>query len=65
VRVAPRGDRAQIIDAMRVVGVAVRVQHGVDAVDPGAHELQPELRWRVDQQPAPESVTIAAPTRVR
>ena len=50
-RVAPHGDRAEVVDAVRVVGVIVREQHRVDAVDAGGDELQPQLRRRVDQQP--------------
>ena len=45
------GECAQVVDAMHVVGVRVREQHRVDVIDAGRDELQPQLGWRVDQEP--------------
>ena len=35
---------------MRMVGVLVRVEDGVNAVDPRGDQLTPEFGWGVDQQ---------------
>ena len=42
--------RTQVIDAMHMVGVRVRKQHGVDPIDAGRHELEPQLGRGVDQE---------------
>src|SRR5690242_11221519 len=47
--VAPNRERAKVVDAMRVVGVIVREQHRVDAIDPGSDQLQPQLGGCVDE----------------
>jgi len=49
-RLADR-QRTQVIDAVHVVGVRVRKQHGVDPIDAGRDELEPQLGRRVDQKP--------------
>ena len=43
-------NRANVVDAVHVVGVIVGEQHGVDAIDAARDELQPQLGRRVDQQ---------------
>src|SRR2546426_5797457 len=45
------GDRAQIVDAVHVIGVGVREQHRVDPGDTRRHELQAQLGRGVDEQP--------------
>src|SRR5215207_1044664 len=47
--VAPRRDRSQVVDAMGVIRVLVREQHGIDARDARAEQLESELGWRVDE----------------
>ena len=36
-----------------MVGMRMRVEHGVDPADAGAGQLQPQIRRRVDQQALP------------
>ena len=43
------GKRAQIVDAMGVVGVLVRVQHAVEPIDLGIDELLAQIGRGVDQ----------------
>ena len=49
---APRDhrDRAQVVDAVGVIGMFVREQHGVHAVDSGRDQLKSQLGRRVDEQ---------------
>jgi len=50
----PCGEGAQVVDAVDVVGVGVREQHGVDGFDACRHELQSQLGRRVDEEaPSP------------
>ncbi len=58
-------DRAQIIDAVRVIGVLVRVEHRVHVVDPRAGELQAQLGGVSIRIRFPASVSTTAPLRVR
>jgi hypothetical protein len=39
----------QIIDAMTMIGVVVRPDHRIDAVDPGRQQLFAHIGCRVDQ----------------
>jgi hypothetical protein len=48
---SPLAHGAQVVDAVGVVGVVVRVQHGVQPVDPVRDELDAQLGRRVDQEP--------------
>jgi hypothetical protein len=42
-------ERAQIVDAMGVVGVFVRIEHAVKPIDLGVEELLPQIRRRIDK----------------
>jgi hypothetical protein len=42
-------ERAQIVDAMGVVGVFVRIEHAVEPIDLGVEELLTQIRRRIDQ----------------
>ena len=44
------GERAQIIDAVDVIGMFVRKEHGVDMGHARRHELQPQFGRCVDQE---------------
>jgi hypothetical protein len=43
------GERAQVIHAKHVVGVAVRVEHGVEVLDTLANSLRMKVLTGVDQ----------------
>ena len=49
---------AQIVDAVRVVGMLVRVEHRVDPIDVGVKQLLAQIRRRVDQD-AGDAVGLA------
>jgi len=36
---------------VHVIGVIVREQNRIDTIDSRGDELEPELRWRVDENP--------------
>ena len=60
------GDRADIVHAVRMIGVFVCEQHCIDSVDPISDQLQPQLRRRVDEKSRPAiPVSTNAPTRMR
>ena len=44
-------EAAQVVDAVGMVGVLVREQHGVDPVDLGVEKLLAQVRRGVDQHP--------------
>ena len=48
-RAAARRECTQVIDAVDVIGVAMREPHGIDVVDARTHELQSQLGRRIDQ----------------
>src|SRR5690606_23834098 len=52
------GEGPEVVDPMHVVGVGVRVPHRVDGIDLLAQELEPELRRRVDEEPAGAVVAL-------
>jgi len=43
-------DRAQVVHAVRVVGMRVRIENAIEAIDAGGEQLQPQFRRRVDEQ---------------
>src|SRR5262249_992427 len=43
-------ERSQVVQAVQVVGVRMRKQNGVDALDLFTQQLQPQLRRRVDEE---------------
>src|SRR5207248_7707083 len=45
-------ESAQVINAVDVIGVTVREEDAVQREYPGRHELEAQLGWRVDEQPA-------------
>jgi hypothetical protein len=47
------GNRPDVVEAVRVIGVVVCEEHGVDVGDPGGDQLQPQLRRRINEQPRP------------
>jgi hypothetical protein len=47
------GVHAQIVDTVKVIGVGMGVQDGVNTHDVGAERLQAELRSRIDDEYAP------------
>jgi len=42
-------ERAQVVDAVGVVGVLVGVEHGIEVIDVGCQELLAQVRRSVDQ----------------
>ena len=48
-RLRDEGHAPQIVDAVRVVGVIVRVEHAVDALDARVQQLLAQVGRRIDQ----------------
>ena len=51
--------RAQVVDAVGVVGVLVRVEHRVDPIDVGVEQLLAQIRRGVDQHPGDAGAVAA------
>ena len=51
--VASARDCTNVVEAVRVVGVIVRIQDSVDSIDSGRNELKAKLGRRVDEKPRP------------
>ena len=49
-RVPSARNRADVVEAVRVVGVIMRVEYSVDAIDSCGDELKAKLRGRVDEK---------------
>ncbi len=51
--IAPKCDGADVVEAMRVIGVVVREKHRIHLIDPRGDQLESQLRRRIDEKADP------------